>query len=303
MRIGYPCINRSIGCSASSSFRLASYSEEKLIDTVQSNLKCLSAILHYNASHHLYFFRISSDTVPFASHPVNTFHWWEYFKNELQEIGAFIKDSGMRISMHPDQFIVINSPDEKVVERSIKELQYHCRFLDAMGLDSSAKIQLHIGGVYKDKERAMERFIASYHRLSKSIKKRLVIENDEKLYSLHDCLRIYDEIKIPVLFDTLHNHLNNRESIREAIAMAGKTWSEVDGIPMVDYSTQKDSARMGAHAEHIDIDDFKQFIADTEGLDFDIMLEIKDKEKSALKAHAALRELGRVHDMRRDFSD
>jgi UV DNA damage endonuclease len=294
MKIGYPCINRSIGCIASSTFRLANYSEEKLIDTVKSNLKCLAAIVHYNALHHLHFFRISSDTVPFASHPINTFHWWEYFKKELQEIGAFIKKIGMRISMHPDQFIVINSPDEKVVERSIKELHYHCRFLDAMGLDSSAKIQLHVGGVYKDKDRAMERFIASYHSLSKPIKKRLVIENDERLYSLRDCLRIYNEIKIPVLFDTLHNHLNNRESIREGIEMAGKTWSEADGIPMIDYSTQKEGAKMGTHAEHIDIDDFKQFIAETEGLDFDIMLEIKDKEKSALRAIAALHERGRV---------
>jgi UV DNA damage endonuclease len=294
MKIGYPCINRSIGCTASSTFRLANYSEEKLIDTVKSNLKCLSQIVQYNALHQFYFFRISSDTVPFGSHPVNTFNWWEYFKNELQEIGAFIKNTGMRISMHPDQFIVINSPDEKVIERSIKELQYHCRFLDAMGLDSSAKIQLHVGGVYKDKDRAMERFIASYHSLSKPIKKRLVIENDERLYSLHDCLRIHDQIKIPVLFDTFHNHLNNRESIREGIGMAGKTWRKVDGIPMVDYSTQKEGARMGSHAEQIDIDDFKQFIAETDGLDFDIMLEIKDKEKSALKAVAALRELGRV---------
>ncbi len=294
MRIGYPCINRSIGCSASSTFRLASYSEEKLIDTVKSNLKCLSAIVHYNALHHLYFFRISSDTIPFASHPVNTFNWWEYFKNELQEIGTFIKSNNMRISMHPDQFIVINSPDEKVVERSIKELQYHCRFLDAMGLDNSAKIQLHVGGVYKDKDRAMERFIASYHSLSKSIKKRLVIENDERLYSLKDCLSIHNEIKIPVLFDTLHNHLNNRESIRKGIEKAGRTWSKADGIPMVDYSTQKVGARMGTHAEQIDIDDFKQFIRETEGLDFDIMLEIKDKERSALRAVSALHELGRV---------
>jgi UV DNA damage endonuclease len=79
--------------------------------------------------------------------------------------------------------------------------------------------------------------------------------------------------------------------------MAGRTWSKADGIPMVDYSTQKEGARMGTHAEQIDIDDFKQFIAKTEGLDFDIMLEIKDKERSALKAVAALLELGRVHEM------
>ena len=76
----------------------------------------------------------------------------------------------MRISMHPDQFVLINSPSEDIQERSVAELQYHCDFLDALGLDSTHKIQIHVGGVYGDKESAIKRFVERYKDLSPSIK-------------------------------------------------------------------------------------------------------------------------------------
>lgn len=285
MKIGYPCINRSIGCTANSTFRLASYSDDRLKATIENNLNCLMKILQYNKEKGLYFFRISSDIIPFASHPVCTFDWEKQFKKEFREAGDFIKQNKMRISMHPDQFVLINSPHEDVVIRSIKELDYHCRVLDSMELDSTAKIQIHVGGVYKAKSQAIERFIKRYKTLSSSLKKRLVIENDDRLYSLRDCLEIHAQINLPVLFDTLHHEcLNMGETKREAVESALKTWRAEDGILMVDYSSQEKGAKKGKHAESIDIKNFKNFFEEIKGLDFDIMLEIKDKEKSA--AHA-----------------
>ena len=58
MKIGYPCINRTIGCSSDRTFRLKSYSKTRLIETVENNLGCLDKILRYNVEHNMLFFSI-----------------------------------------------------------------------------------------------------------------------------------------------------------------------------------------------------------------------------------------------------
>jgi UV DNA damage endonuclease len=295
LKIGYPCINNSIPRNAPSIFRLASYSENRLVQTVKSNLMHLNQILKYNVQNNLLFFRISSDLIPFASHPICKLNWCRIFQSEFEQIGDFIKSSNIRISMHPDQFVIINSPNTKIVENSIKELKYHSSILDAMCLDETAKIQIHVGGVYKNKQAAIDRFVRTFIDINKfvdsSIKKRLVIENDDRLYSLIDCLSINQEIGIPIVFDVFHHELlNNDEPLREALQKAMSTWkTSYDGLPIVDYSSQnkvhggEGKGRRGRHIETIDLILFNRFLEEIHELDFDIMLEIKDKEKSALK--------------------
>lgn len=293
MKIGYPCINRSIGCTPNTTFRLASYSRKRLLETVQNNLDCLQKTLEWNKERGLYFFRIGSPLVPFASHPICKVDWASHFSPQFKKIGDYIKRNNMRISMHPDQFTLINSLDTRIFERSIEELLYHCKVLDALGLDSTAKVQIHVGGVYGNKRKSMHRFVMRYKKLPATIKKRLVVENDHLSYSLKDCLEINSKTGIPVVFDTYHHEcLNNKEQIRSAIQKARKTWKKKDGILLVDYSIGK-KGKKGSHAEHIDINRFKKFIQKTKGLNFDIMLEIKDKEKSALKAAKILKQMKR----------
>ena len=145
MNIGYPCINNSIPRNGSSTFRLASYSESKLIQTVKDNLIHLYQILEYNVKNNLLFFKISSDLVPFASHPICKFGWFKFFQSEFEQIGDYVKRHNIRISMHPDQFVILNSPNDKILENSINELKYHCKLLDTMRLDETAKVQVHVG--------------------------------------------------------------------------------------------------------------------------------------------------------------
>jgi UV DNA damage endonuclease len=286
VKIGYPCINTSIQRHHSSTFRLASYSEMRLNQTVRDNLAHLEKILKFNVENRLLFFRISSDLVPFASHPICKFNWIDHFKSEFKHLGEYIKTNNIRISMHPDQFVILNSSNEKVTHNSINELKYHCDILDAMDLDQTAKIQIHVGGVYGDKPRAIKKFIECYSTLSEAIKKRIAIENDDHLFNLKDCLEIHQQTAIPIIFDNFHHECFNysKESIIQAIKKASSTWKVKDGLPMLDYSSQSKGERKGKHAPTLDPLLFCKFIMETQRLDFDLMLEIKDKEKSALAA-------------------
>ena len=285
MKIGYPCINRSIGCSSNKKFRLVNFTEEKFNETVTNNLNCLNKIIDYNVEHNMLFLRISSETIPFASHEICNLDWKKRFKNELENIGMKLKEKKFRVSMHPGQFTLLNSPNKKIVEKSLAELEYHADFLNAMELDNTAKIQIHVGGVYGDKDSAIKRFICTFGIASNKIKSRLAIENDDYHYSVKDCLRINKETKIPIILDNLHLEcLNDGEELIEAYDMIKTTWSEEDGIPMLDYSSQEKDARIGKHTEHLDPDHFKKFIDIMHNQEFDLMFEIKDKERSVLEA-------------------
>jgi UV DNA damage endonuclease len=290
MKIGYPCINNSLDCTANSTFKLRNYSEKNLKEKIQKNLECLKKTLEYNVKENLLFFRIGSGLIPFAGHEVCKFNWQEYFRKDFEKIGKYIKKHEIRISMHPDQFTLLNAKNKDIVSKSIKELNYHCEVLDLMKLGSDAKIQIHVGGVYGDKKNSIKRFIENYKKLPEKIKKRLVIENDDKSYSVKDCLKISKKTKIPILFDCFHHEcLNSGETKLDALKKIKKTWKKKDGIPMTDYSSQKPDARRCSHVQNIDLKNFKDYIKHTREMDFDIMLEIKDKEKSALRALEVLK--------------
>ncbi|WP_414469774.1 UV DNA damage repair endonuclease UvsE [Methanobacterium sp. ACI-7] len=291
MKIGYTALNWTIGCSRAKTFRLKSYSHERVIETAKNNLDCLLTMLKFNLKNDLLFFRITSRLIPFASHPIMDFNWKDYFKDEFKQISNFIHENDIRISMHPGQFVVVNTKDLEVFERGVNELKYHVKVLDLLKLDSTSKMQVHVGGVYGDKEKSMERFIERYKGLNKDIKRRLVIENDEKSYNISECLEISEATKIPVLFDYFHHEINNDgNELHGCFENFTKTWKKKDGLPLVDYSSQKPDRPNGTHIESIDLDHFRMFLKETKNFDFDIMLEIKDKETSALKAVKVLKD-------------
>ncbi|MBN2104540.1 UV DNA damage repair endonuclease UvsE [bacterium] len=286
MRIGYPCINYTVGCRGNRTFRLKSYSDRYLKATVESNLTCLLQILKYNVRHQLTFFRITSDLVPFASHPICTFDWQTHFASIFLEIGAFIRKYNIRISMHPDQFTLINAEKESIFKRSQAELLYHVQVMEALGADKTAKIQIHVGGLYSNRTASVRRFVRRYHQLDERLREHLVIENDDYNFPINDCMQIYQETGVPVVPDIFHHAiLNKRESLTDILGVVERTWKKGHHGPMiVDYSSQQPNARKGTHAKSLDSADFRQFIEDSCPYDFDLMLEIKDKECSAIKA-------------------
>lgn len=283
-KIGYACTPISLPYRTSRSTILKNFTQEKFNECVEGNLKDLKNILNWNMQNNIFFFRISSDIIPFASHKINTIKWWNSFKNELKDIGTFIKKNGIRVSMHPGQYTVLNSTKEEVVAKSILDLEYHCKFLDALDVDYTHKITLHLGGVYGDKPKALERFITGFNRLSPSLKKRLVLENDDKSYTIEDVLMICKILKIPAIFDNLHNKLNPSElSLDEILKRVTSTWNINDGSIKMHYSEQDDNKRGGSHSKFVITKNFVKYLMVVQNLNIDIMLEVKDKELSAIK--------------------
>lgn len=286
MRIGYASLTTGVRNTSFKSCTLKNANEENLLKLIEHNLNTLDNILDYNIKNNIRMFRISSDIIPFGSSPVNTLLWWEIFKNKLELIGEKIKKGNIRVSMHPGQYTVLNSPSDDVVKRSVLDLQYHNQFLDSLKVNKQSKIILHIGGVYGDKEKAINRFVNNYKQLNDNIKNRLIIENDDVSYNIEDVLYIANILKIPVVYDNLHNEILNSDKSKSDnfwINETKKTWKKEDGPQKTHYSQQNPIKRAGAHSETIYLNTFLKYINAIENKNIDIMLEVKDKNLSAVK--------------------
>jgi UV DNA damage endonuclease len=267
---------------------------ELLYTLIGHNLDYLEAQLHYNQSEGINLFRISSDIIPFGSSPVNTLLWWEIFEPQFERLAAVIAGSQARVSMHPGQYTVLNSPNSDVVERAVADLAYHAQFLDALQTNSEHKIILHVGGVYGDRPEAMARFATQYEKLPTNVLSRLVIENDDKSYPIGDVLELGHMLHIPVVYDNLHNavlatdrSVDDKTWIREARA----TWSKQDGNQKIHYSQQDSKKRAGSHSESIEVSDFVAFYEQLAPTPPDVMLEVKDKNRSAVACVKALKQI------------
>jgi len=289
LRLGYACINTQLPSPARTA-RLANLTTERILQLVQENLEALEAILCWNRDHGIQVFRLTSNLIPFASHPANTLPWWEVFEERLSGLGRLIRSAGMRISTHPGQYIVLSSVHANVVAASVAELDYHDRLLHALGLDPSHRIVLHLGAGVADRKAAFDRFAAGYAQLSDGAAARLVLENDER-WPLDATLALAQRLRVPVVLDVFHHKLApslEPLGLRELVLRADETWRRQDGRQEVHFSTQQPGKRPGAHAETIDLDAFDRFVDEVGDLPLDCILEVKDKERSVMCAHARL---------------
>ena len=290
IRIGYACINTKLD-APNRTCRLKNATPKKILELATANVEALQPILEWNAAHRIELFRITADLIPFGSHPINTVPWWRILKSQFARLGDFIASKGLRVSMHPGQFTILNSPRPEVVANSVKELEYHTAVLDALGVDNSHKIVIHLGGIYGDKAESLRRFVNHCKRLDQRIRSRLLIENDERCYTVADALKASEAIGVPVVFDVFHHVWNPAlESlpVRSIIRLAAKTWRKRDGRVNIHYSNQWPGGPAGAHSKSINVGKFLQFYDTIHDLDVDIMLEVKDKQESVLKLSQAL---------------
>ncbi|MEN6392122.1 MAG: UV DNA damage repair endonuclease UvsE [Syntrophomonas sp.] len=289
MRFGYACLNLCIPARSNHRCLLKNASPETLRRLIRQNLNGLREILEYNAARNILLFRISSDIIPFASHPINQVKWEAEFAPELSQLGEIVSKYEMVVSMHPGQYTIINSPHLQVVQNSLAELNYHCRFLDALSSSSCHKIVIHVGGLYGNKARAKQRFIEQCRDMDPGLKRRLVIENDDRLFTAADVLELSQQTCIPMVFDYLHHLANPSGPIQAAewLVRARGTWKPHDGDYKVHYSEQDPQKKKGSHAQSIDIEKLRLFLAELPDYRVNIMLEGKDKNLSVERVMAA----------------
>jgi UV DNA damage endonuclease len=280
----------SLAASTNRTCRLAKATPARLRELIDANLHDLERVLAFNVQAGVRMYRISSKLIPFASHPVNTVPWWDEYGDTLARIGAFARRHDIRVSMHPGQYTVLSTPDTKTLDASLREVEWHMRLLDSLGVDGASKVVLHLGGTYDDKEAALGRFIKVVERMPDGWRRRLVVENDERSYTVTDALAVSRRTGLPVVFDYLHHRINPGDlDWREAMAQALATWrQESDGVPKAHFSSQQLGGRPGAHDDWVHADEFARFLAGAPEVEFDCMLEAKQKDMALFRLREEL---------------
>jgi UV DNA damage endonuclease len=285
--LGYACLNTTLG-TKSRTVRLANLRTEAVIPVIARNLDDVLAALQWNVAHGIRFFRVSSDLIPFGPLAAFPFDWAEAFDWKFREIRALVKAEGLRVTSHPGQYTVLNSPREKVVQDSVDELDHQARVLQLM--DPKGTMTLHVGGAYGDKPSAMEAFERNLPRLSDDTRARLALENDDTTYTLDETVGLAERTGLPVIVDLFHHILNPSGETWDSglvplLDRAMATWG--GRPPKLHLSSHKPGTRTG-HADYLDMDDVQVLVdlmAQVGQADapYDLMLEAKKKELAVLE--------------------
>ena len=261
------------------------YASEKTL----LNVKDLDTIIDWNIMYGYKFFRITSNLAPWKSE----YDWSDMphikdIKWYLHSIGVKALTHEVRLTSHPGPFNVLTSPHEHVVKNCVNDLTNHGDVFDMMNLSRTPynKINIHIGGVYGDKQSAMDRFCKNFELLPDSVKTRLTVENDDKasMYSVQDLYDgVYKRIGIPIVFDYHHHRFNTGDlSEQEALELAISTWPE-DIVPVVHYSESRSKEQLDESIKPQAHSDYVYDYIDTYGNNVDIMIEAKHKELAVKK--------------------
>lgn len=281
IRLGYATQNLSIPASTNRSLRLANLADEdKLKNLVRDNISGLETILRWNHEHGVGLFRMGQSLIPFASHPEFPYDWREVHGEELAEAGALANSLGIRLSMHPGQYINPGSPKPEVAERSIHELRYVAEIFSMMGSEDGVLV-LHLGGAYEDKKASMKRFVEKMQSETRTLRY-LALENDERIWSVPEVVETANSLGIPAITDTLHHALNSDgRTLMEDFDLSLPTWG--NARPKLHISSQDPEKQSGAHAYSINLEDWRTLVEALDGRDADVMVEAKGKEQALIR--------------------
>lgn len=251
----------------------------KLSELCRDNAQALLAAFQHCHESGIGCFRINSQILPMKTHPqikygVDELPDGKKIIATFKECGKFLQKSGLRASLHPDQFVVLNSPRPEVVASSIAELEYQTEVANWVGADV---INIHAGGSYGDKPAALARFAEGFARLSTAARQLITLENDDRSYTPAELLPVCDKLKIPLVYDVHHHRvLPDGLSIAEATSAAIATWNREPMFHLSSPLNGWQGANTYMHHDYIDPADFPQEWRD---LSTSITIEIEAKAK------------------------
>jgi len=265
----------------------------KLSGLCLANADALLLALRYCADHGIGCFRVNSQILPLKTHPTCGYEIAELpdgdeIVRRFKACGRFAKSHSLRTCFHPDQFVVLNSPRPEVVESSIRELEYQATVAAWIGADV---INIHAGGAYGDKQKALAVFVGNLGRLSAKVRTRLTVENDDRIFTPADLLPVCRATRIPLVYDVHHHRCNpDGMSIEQATRKAARTWNRE---PLFHLSSPIEGWGGPNPMRHHDFIDVADFPACWRRKAITVEVEAKAKEVAVAKLRDDLKNAGR----------
>ena len=257
-----------------------------------ANVKDIIKMVRWNDRYGVKFFRLSSEMFPFASHAEYGYKLAPFASEALAEAGKVIAELDHRVTTHPGQFTQLGSPRKPVIENAIRDLEYHDEMLSLLKLPEQANrdavMILHMGGVFEGKAETLARFKDNYANIPQSIKNRLVLENDDVSWTVHDLLPVCEELNIPFVLDYHHHNImfdstqirEGTHDIQDLYPRILATWERKGIKPKMHYSEQTPPAITGRqrrkHSPRV-------MTLPPCPPDTDLMIEAKDKEQAVFE--------------------
>lgn len=233
-------------------------------------------------------FRINSQILPLKTHPE--------FKYEIEELpdykrigaifsecGAFAQQNDLRTTFHPDQFILLSSPDPTITARSVADLKYQAQVATWVQADV---INIHAGGAYGQKPQTLLRLARQIEKLPDTVRSRLTLENDDRLYSPSDLLPVCKDTGVPLVYDVHHHRcLPDGMRIEHITEMALETWNREPLFHVSSPLGGWNGSNPRHHDDYVKLRDFPTCWLD---LDLTVEIEAKAKELAVLKLKRAI---------------
>lgn len=262
--------------------------QKTLAALYKHNLRLLLRALEFCQEHSLKLYRMSANLFPLSDLEDDIGKALLYeMRNDLGQVGELARNYGIRVVIHPEQFVVLNSERPDVVKNSIKMLENHALSLDFLGLEPSPWTAMNIHGGKGGRAQVL---IDTIRRLAPSVKNRLTLENDERAYSAAEILEICVQAGVPMIFD-VHHHVVKEglssfedSSIAEFTRLARQTWQPPDW-QIVHLSNGREGLSDNKHSDKIHT--FPSAFAEVSWIE----VEAKAKEEAIFPLREKLRKL------------